>query len=112
MAYNSREGLERQAWSVARVHCDGLQVGNEDGFRLPTLLEALSLVDESKLAPVLPVAFAGVQSDDLIWTQTTSDPSLGTHWALRMRDGISEIAADDSSHAVICVSSYKGPANP
>ena len=65
----------KRTWSNAVVHCQRRELGNRQGWRLPSIHEIRSLADTSQVAPALPAGhpFTGVRfaPDDTYWSMTT-----------------------------------------
>ena len=74
-------------WHNAQTHCNNLTVGTRSGWRLPTLEELKSLVDERQenppLAPGHP--FSNVQSSlygSFYWSATTDASNSSLAWGV------------------------------
>jgi hypothetical protein len=87
-------GPPSQRWEIAQQNCNGSNTGNRKGWRLPTLQELASLVDQSQDDPALPSGhpFSNVQSStfDRYWSATagTGDPILAaTAWIVAFNAG-------------------------
>lgn len=69
----------KKDWAYARAHCYTREVANRKGWRLPTIEELASLVDNDNASPSLPTGhpFSNVQSW-YYWSSTTyaNDTSL------------------------------------
>lgn len=66
-------------WSGASAHCAGL--GND--WRMPTLLELISIVDYGR-APVMPAEFS--QGFGFFWTSSVHP--TGNHWGVNFAEGV------------------------
>lgn len=94
-------------WFNARFHCLNKSVGNQKGWRLPAIVELLSLVDPTKGNPALPAGHPF--SDDIArlsnyWSATTDveDPRLA--WIMIFFTGnVSSGLKSPDSRAVWCV---------
>lgn len=80
-----------RTWFGAQQHCGLLSVGNRKGWRLPTVQELASLVDDDPAntsSPRLPPGhpFQGVQSSTY-WSATSSAGIDGFAWALSFSSG-------------------------
>jgi hypothetical protein len=71
------------SWGIAEGHCAGLQLGGHDDWRMPTLVELVSLADFGT-QPLAPPAFSA--ESDLFWT--ASQHPTGNHWGLNFGGGI------------------------
>lgn len=64
-------------WVDARLKCVEKNVGGTRGWRLPSVVELVSLIDASPGAPVISVVFDGV-SPVSYWSATTNAASTNT----------------------------------
>ncbi len=66
-------------WSDARIKCVDKNVGGTRGWRLPSVVELVSLIvpDPVSGMPVIPVEFTGVQSSTY-WSATTNADQSGS----------------------------------
>jgi hypothetical protein len=60
-------------WNIANGVCYKREVANRFGWRLPTIEELATLIDNSNTDPILPSGhpFTAIQLDDRYWTATT-----------------------------------------
>jgi len=74
-------------WYNQSLHCINLNTGGRRGWRLPTIQELLSLVDESQSSPALPSGHPfNVQSSDY-WSATTFDQVTSLAWFVFLSTG-------------------------
>ncbi len=97
---DARTGLRWQRSPPATLHakaegamayCQGLTLGGVTNFRLPTVKELNTLIDETKVGPAIDKEnFPGTASE---WYWTASDyvGLPGYHWAVSFGDGASYI---------------------
>jgi uncharacterized protein DUF1566 len=72
---------------AADDYCAGLSLDGR-AWRLPTLRELSSTVDETRVAPAVDVdAFPETAKNDWYWTSTGAAPEAGKRWALNYNDG-------------------------
>jgi len=89
--------------AAAPSYCASLDL---DGYswRLPSIKELATLVDEDRVSPAIDVsAFPGVAPDVWFWSSTVSAPSPPEQWALNFNDGFSYFRSTSSTSYVRCV---------
>jgi hypothetical protein len=97
-----------QIWGNARGECTSRTTGGRRGWRLPSVVELLSLMDLSLPAPFVPSSiFSGVQSA-LYWTATTWAVDPTGAWIVDFSGGPSPFDNKTITHFVWCV---RGPMN-
>jgi hypothetical protein len=101
----SPDGTNGYNWEGAQIHCNALTKGGRLGWRLPTIQDLASLVDQTvSPGPTLPAGhpFSNVQSD-FYWSATTStiDTSLG--WYVGFNFGFTDVNGKSGSLYVWCV---------
>ena len=93
-------------WTEAKYFCLGLVVDNRKGWRLPTVEELASLVDNTQYNPALPSGhpFGNVQSD-FYWSATPDviEMNTGLAYGVNMYYGAMLYADKTSNHYVWCV---------
>jgi hypothetical protein len=82
---------ERMAWSEAREYCASQTTGGTSGWRVPTLNELASTVDEALVAPaidreVFPETNGACDETGWYWAAEASKVG-GTGWAISYCDG-------------------------
>jgi hypothetical protein len=77
-----------QTWLEAQSSCNTRNVGGRKGWRLPTLQELASLVDQTQSSPALPSGhpFSNVQSI-LYWSATTDASDTSEAWGVGFTNG-------------------------
>ncbi|WP_436535699.1 sigma-70 family RNA polymerase sigma factor [Actinoplanes sp. HUAS TT8] len=89
---------------AATSYCKSLDLGGR-AWRLPSLTEVSSTVDDTRVAPaVSAVAFPGTVKKGWYWTSTTAAPEPGQRWALNYEDGYTNYRKITEGYAR-CVSS-------
>ena len=59
-------------WTDAVTYCQGLNLGGSSSWRVPTIGELETLVDDSRTVPAIdPKAFANTATDSDYWTSST-----------------------------------------
>lgn len=92
---------QRFAWSFAREVCDALELGGSRGFRLPSLRELQTIVDERAAAPAFDAAFAA-NDDDELWSSSKSGANEGSAYVL-VADGSTALRDATALARVRCV---------
>jgi hypothetical protein len=95
------------AWTDAKCYCAGLSLGGitAGGWRLPTRIELLSLVDFTQWNPSInQTAFPNARADDF-WTSSPVAGEALTAWGVGFYNGDSEwyIAGSSGGGAIRCV---------
>jgi RNA polymerase sigma factor (sigma-70 family) len=89
--------------AAAASYCASLDL---DGYswRLPSIKELATLVDESAVSPAIDVsAFPGVPADVWFWSSTVSAPSPPEQWGLNFNDGFSYFRSTSDTGYARCV---------
>lgn len=90
-------------WNDARLQCIDKNVGGTRGWRLPSVVELVSLTDPSLPAPFVPPAvFTGVQLVPY-WSATANAASSSTALSVNFDDSHVGMSPKSSSNAVWCV---------
>ena len=79
-------------WVHAHESCHSMTIGGRQGWRLPTVEELLSLVDDTQVDPALPSGhpFVGIRHEYYYWTSMHVMPAEGVPhwvWAVHMSNG-------------------------
>ncbi len=88
-------------WRSACGYCYARKVANRKGWRLPTVEELASLVDNDNFNPALPTdhPFSNVRSS-LYWSSTTLADSASIAWLVNFNNGdLSGFAKSDYGYA-------------
>jgi hypothetical protein len=91
-------------WTSACTHCYQREVANRKGWRLPTIEELASLVDNDNTYPALPTGhpFSNVQSS-YYWSSTTSASDPSGAWGVNFDVGGVYYNAKTDNYYVWCV---------
>ena len=94
----------KKTWYYACSNCYQREVANRKGWRLPTIEELASLVDNDNLYPALPTdhPFSNVQLFSY-WSSTTNAPDASYAWFVGFDDGYVGYYDKSSDHHVWCV---------
>lgn len=98
-------------WAGANVYCQGLSIGGQTGWRLPTRKELASLVNLRASDPAIDsAAFPGVPSDRAggaaasFWTSSSAEAILpGFVWVIGFLDGVHDFVGAGNVRRVRCV---------
>ena len=97
--------LPPRTWWDARSTCEGLVLGGDDDWRLPTRVELVTLLDVGRSAPsVDPTAFPDTPADET-WTSTPLAGDATASWTVNFAQGGLAQPRDnrDEAHRVRCV---------
>jgi hypothetical protein len=87
----------------ARRYCDALIMNGQAGFRVPSMKELQTLVDETRVGIAIdPGVFPGATGSDY-WSSTFVSDELRSAWLVRFSDGFSLYAELDAPNLVRCV---------
>lgn len=90
-------------WASAKTHCTVLSLAGLSGWRLPTYIELLSIVDYSKYNPAInAVVFPGTQSS-VYWSSSPYASSASYAWAVHFYVGYTYSSAQSDTYYVRCV---------
>lgn len=90
-------------WTSALQDCVDLRLGGFDDWRLPTVKELLTLVDESALDPSLDVAAFPDTPSEWLWASSPGLAPPSYAWAVSFTDGFSTPAAATQHYVSRCV---------
>ena len=109
LLWEQSPGTTARTWSSALSYCFAKKVGGCKGWRLPTIEELATLVDDRQSNPALPSGhpFSNVQSS-WYWSATTEalPPAHGS-WALNV-GYVNGSLKDDDTFFVWCVRGGQG----
>ncbi len=99
------------AWAGALSHCFNKKVGERKGWRLPTIEELATLVDDTQGPPTLPSGHpfdtTAVQSS-YYWSSTTDPTDATDAWVVDLGRGDVFNDFKDNSNFVWCVRGGQG----
>lgn len=83
---------KKLSWQDAVGFCQNLKINNQEGWRLPTKEELISILDTSQSDPALPeghpfLDVRGVQGGSAYWTSTDYKDDINTVWIIGMSFG-------------------------
>jgi Protein of unknown function (DUF1566) len=80
--------------------CDTLELGGYDDWRVPSLKELLTIVDETRVSPAMDPVFSYTVGVDLYATSTGRVDSPGSGWVVYMNQGTNQ---SQTWYALRCV---------
>lgn len=89
LVWEQSPGTTPLTWGDAQFQCNNKKVGNRKGWRLPTIQELASLIDQTALvSPTLPAGhpFSNVTSG-AYWSATSDAGNTGNAWDVRFHNG-------------------------
>jgi hypothetical protein len=89
------------AFVDASRQCATLLLADKTDWRLPTLQELHTLVDERRADPALDPAFPA--SQEMNWSDTEDASGIGAHWGMDFATGITVTRVDTDLGSVRCV---------
>ena len=90
-----------KTWQGAIEHCEALDLGGYDDWRLPNVNELESLIDYGRYDPAMDPIFKNVNSPDYSWSSTTAGYNA---WIVNFYIGTSSHSyRKSSSYRVRCV---------
>ncbi|WP_367270347.1 DUF1566 domain-containing protein [Sulfurovum sp.] len=106
---DSSTGLEWQddsigstlTWESAITHCEELSLDG-GGWRLPTVNELVSLVDDSRASPAIDPVFQNTASGNY-WSSTTYARTTYHAWYVYFSDGRQDVYYKYANYYVRCV---------
>ncbi len=70
------EQIKEGTWTEALNYCEALELGGYTDWRLPNIVELLSIVDYSIRAPSIDLIFEYMTDYDTYWTSTSTTNEL------------------------------------
>jgi len=89
-------------WEDAVKYCENLTLGGYDDWRLPNIIELLSIVDDSRINPTINTTFKNTANKNY-WTSTTRDSDTKVAWCVEFSDGQSYYSFKTDKTIVRCV---------
>ena len=89
------------SWEAAEAYCAALTLGDFEDWRLPSVRELATLVDEWQVAPsinrtVFPNTRYGARSNNWYWASNAQRGGAVAHWGLNFDDGFTGFNAGAS----------------
>ena len=96
------DGTSRD-WAAAVMYCEGLELDEHDDWRLPSMKELQTIVDETRYNPAVdPNAFLNMPTD-VFWTSSIWATNPSNAWVVYFSYGYSSIRDTTYSGRVRCV---------
>ena len=92
----------RKTWTESIDYCEVLTLDGHNDWRLPNLKELTSLVDDSRVSPVISTVFEHTASSNY-WSSTTNAGLSGVAWNVYFSDGYQYYYGKSRSIYVRCV---------
>lgn len=89
-------------WSGANAYCLGLQL-NGGGWRLPTVYELQTIVDEAVVAPAIDLAAFPATPTAAFWSGTSDANSSDSAWRVHFTSGHVQVTMSNDTLRVRCV---------
>lgn len=90
------------AWADASTYCASNTGLSGSGWRLPSLPELQTIVDDSRKNPAIDPTFSNAPAD-YFWTSSTYAPMAGSAWLVNFYDGNTGGIPATSTFRVRCV---------
>ena len=90
-------------YNEAMMYCKNIKTGTFQDWRVPTLLELLSLVDYTKAEPAIKKEITLISSKKIYWSATPYISYSNTFWGVSYKDGASKKASSNYDRYVRCV---------
>jgi len=110
LVWDKSPDTTQRTWTSAISHCYTREIGGRKGWRLPTVEQLASLVDNTQSNPSLPSGhpFSNVQSA-LYWSSTTSAVQTAHAWGVDFSvGGVNDDGSKGSDGRVWCVRGGQG----
>jgi hypothetical protein len=90
-------------WSGVAAHCAALVDGG-GGWRAPSIMELLTLVDTSRTAPAIDTdIFPNAKPTSFYWSGTTAQFPVGNAWGVNFESGEAGLVLLSSTNDFWCV---------
>jgi len=87
----------------AKHYCSELKLGKYNDWRVPTLMELLSIVDYRRYKPAIKKPLSYVEEESSYWTTTLYIGDSGSRWVVNFKDGATSDASENYDRYVRCV---------
>ncbi len=106
LTWTARHLPKRYRWKKAAEACAKLRIGDHGDWRLPTRVELLTLVDDTRYSPAIDTAFFPKCPSECFWTSTTAACSPGDcAWVVNFNNGDSSWSHQGYEYCVRAVRS-------
>lgn len=90
-------------WIDAIEGCENLVLGSHDDWRLPTINELLTIVDDTKYSPSINTDFFSYYKLGLYWASSSGYVNNNYAWLVYFQDASNSLRRKDNSFLVRCV---------
>lgn len=94
-------------YQEATQYCSDLKLGEIENWRLPTLMDLLSIVDYKRYKPAIKKEFSHVNKDTVYWSSTSYAKSDDEYWGVSFKDGATSNVTTNYDRLIRCVSDLK-----
>ncbi len=110
LVWEKSPGVISMGWFTALDHCFFKKVGGRGGWRLPTIEELATLVDDTQPAPTLPSGhpFSRSVRSSFYWSATTAADLTTLAWIVSFSNGVVTSDLKVNDHFVWCVRGGQG----
>jgi hypothetical protein len=70
------------AWDKAKAYCDGLVLSNAEDWRLPTMIELVSILDDNAVMPSIDAATFPNTPSDNFWSASPNVGDISQAWGV------------------------------
>ncbi len=88
-------------WKHASMYCDKLSLNGYKDWRLPTIQELNTLIDDSKAKDTIYSPF--IPTSDIFWSATPVQGDKQFAWSVNFSDSLTQNADKTFLHALKCV---------
>jgi len=103
LAWQRRHEAAPMTWLGALAFCEDLELGGHDDWRLPSMKETQTLVDERRLQPSIDIFAFPDTPAEWFWSSTPIATHPDQAWCTSYTDGYASIHAGAELHRVRCV---------
>ena len=89
-------------WREAIDHCESLELGGHNDWRLPNINELKTIIDRSKYNPAIVSTFEHTSSSSY-WSSTTNEDYFEDAWRVFFHNGKVDNYGKDGDYCVRCV---------
>jgi len=98
-----QDGSNHKNWKDALAYCEDLGLGDYTDWRLPTIKEIKSLVDDSRYNPAINITFFSSTVSSVYWSSTTNADDTNNAWGVNFYDGYDDYYYKSDSYYVRAV---------